>query len=124
MELWNCFHVMLQTGMRFCLHIQFKCAFMREWRGGSIIKKPLSFLWSQNTFLQSGFLLVCFCFPPPLETSAKTQDGVQHAFEELAIKILQTPGVWDRNAEKQRMQLTGSSAQRDKSFCTAYCSLA
>uniref|UniRef100_A0A8B9GQG6 RB18B protein n=1 Tax=Amazona collaria TaxID=241587 RepID=A0A8B9GQG6_9PSIT len=59
-----------------------------------------------------------------IETSAKTQDGVQHAFEELAIKILQTPGVWDRNAEKQRMQLTGSSAQRDKSFCAAYCPLA
>ncbi|KAM4645178.1 ras-related protein Rab-18-B-like [Amazona ochrocephala] len=58
-----------------------------------------------------------------IETSAKTQDGVQHAFEELAIKILQTPGVWDRNAEKQRMQLTGSSAQRDKSFC-AYCPFA
>ncbi|XP_065555023.1 ras-related protein Rab-18-B-like isoform X2 [Lathamus discolor] len=59
-----------------------------------------------------------------IETSAKTQDGVQHAFEELAIKILQTPGVCDRNAEKQRMQLTGSSAQRDKSFCAAYCPLA
>ncbi|KAM9520594.1 ras-related protein Rab-18-B-like isoform 1-T1 [Guaruba guarouba] len=59
-----------------------------------------------------------------IETSAKTQDGVQHAFEELAIKILQTPGVCDRNAEKQRMQLTGSSAQQDKSFCTAYCPLA
>ncbi|XP_030364397.1 ras-related protein Rab-18-B-like isoform X2 [Strigops habroptila] len=59
-----------------------------------------------------------------IETSAKTLDGVQHAFEELAIKILQTPGVWDRNAEKQRMQLTGSAAQQDKSFCTAYCTLA
>ncbi|XP_062484850.1 ras-related protein Rab-18-B-like [Pezoporus occidentalis] len=59
-----------------------------------------------------------------IETSAKTQDGVQHAFEELAIKILQTPDVWGRNAEKQRMQLTGSSAQRDKSFCAAYCPLA
>ncbi|XP_033925908.1 ras-related protein Rab-18-B-like [Melopsittacus undulatus] len=57
-----------------------------------------------------------------IETSAKTQDGVQHAFEELAIKILQTPGVCDSNTEKQRMQLTGS--QQDKSFCAAYCPLA
>ncbi|XP_063211025.1 ras-related protein Rab-18-B-like isoform X1 [Chroicocephalus ridibundus] len=58
-----------------------------------------------------------------IETSAKTQDGVQHAFEELVIKILQTPGLWDKDAEKRGVQLAESSAQRDKSLCGAYCPL-
>ncbi|NXG89756.1 RB18B protein, partial [Stercorarius parasiticus] len=58
-----------------------------------------------------------------IETSAKTQDGVQHAFEELVIKILQTPGLWDKSAEKRGVQLTASSAQQDKSLCGAYCPL-
>ncbi|NXW23025.1 RB18B protein, partial [Circaetus pectoralis] len=58
-----------------------------------------------------------------IETSAKTQDGVQHAFEELVIKILQTPGLWDKSAEKWGVQLMESSAQQDKSLCGAYCPL-
>ncbi|KFQ32458.1 Ras-related protein Rab-18-B, partial [Merops nubicus] len=40
-----------------------------------------------------------------IKTSAKTQDGVQHAFEELVIKILQTPGLWNKSTEKARLQL-------------------
>ncbi|NWU97226.1 RB18B protein, partial [Upupa epops] len=58
-----------------------------------------------------------------VETSAKTQDGVQHAFEELVIKILQTPGLWNKNKNKRGIQLTEPS-QQDKSFCGAYCPLA
>ncbi|XP_062451683.1 ras-related protein Rab-18-B-like isoform X1 [Rhea pennata] len=58
-----------------------------------------------------------------IETSAKTQDGVQHAFEELVIKILQTPGLWDKSAEK-RVQLMESSTQQEKKLCGAYCPLA
>ncbi|KAM6114686.1 ras-related protein Rab-18-B-like isoform 1-T1 [Phoenicopterus ruber ruber] len=58
-----------------------------------------------------------------IETSAKTQDGVQHAFEELVIKILQTPGLWDKSTEKRGVQLMESSAQQDKSLCGAYCPL-
>ncbi|NXP04450.1 RB18B protein, partial [Thinocorus orbignyianus] len=57
-----------------------------------------------------------------VETSAKTRDGVQHAFEELVIKILQTPDLWDKNA-KQGVQLRESSARQDKSLCGAYCPL-
>ncbi|KFP73472.1 Ras-related protein Rab-18-B, partial [Apaloderma vittatum] len=58
-----------------------------------------------------------------IETSAKTQAGVQHAFEELVIKILQTPGLCDKSIEKRRVQIMESSAQQDKSLCGAYCPL-
>ncbi|NXU61986.1 RB18B protein, partial [Horornis vulcanius] len=57
-----------------------------------------------------------------IETSAKTQDGVQHAFEELVIKILQTPGLWEKSTAKKGVQLVGSS-QRDQGLCGAYCPL-
>ncbi|KFO52664.1 Ras-related protein Rab-18-B, partial [Corvus brachyrhynchos] len=58
-----------------------------------------------------------------IETSAKTQEGVQHAFEELVIKILQTPSLWDKSTEKQGVQLTESSAQQDEGLCGAFCPL-
>ncbi|RLV88846.1 hypothetical protein DV515_00015224 [Chloebia gouldiae] len=58
-----------------------------------------------------------------IETSAKTQDGVQHAFEELVIKILQTPDLWDKGTAKKGVQLMESSAQQHKGFCGAYCAL-
>lgn len=58
-----------------------------------------------------------------IETSAKTQDGVQQAFEELVLKILQTPDLGDKSREKQGVQLMESSAQKDKGLCGAYCAL-
>ncbi|NXD98657.1 RB18B protein, partial [Chaetorhynchus papuensis] len=58
-----------------------------------------------------------------IETSAKTQEGVQHAFEELVIKILQTPGLWDKSREKQGVQLMESSAQQGEGLCGAICPL-
>ncbi|XP_027751809.1 ras-related protein Rab-18-B-like isoform X2 [Empidonax traillii] len=58
-----------------------------------------------------------------IETSAKTQDGVQHAFEELVLKILQTPGLWDKSTEKRGVRLVESSAQQSKSLCGSYCPL-
>ncbi|NWV19940.1 RB18B protein, partial [Origma solitaria] len=58
-----------------------------------------------------------------IETSAKTQNGVLDAFEELVLRILQTPSLWDKSPEKQGVQLMGSSAQQDKGFCGAYCPL-
>ncbi|XP_038019178.1 ras-related protein Rab-18-B-like isoform X3 [Motacilla alba alba] len=58
-----------------------------------------------------------------IETSAKTQDGVHHAFEELVLKILQTPDLWDKGTGKKGVQLTESSAQQNKGFCGASCAL-
>ncbi|NXA59944.1 RB18B protein, partial [Mohoua ochrocephala] len=58
-----------------------------------------------------------------IETSAKTQDGVHHAFEELVTKILQTPGLWDKGTEKRGVQLVESSAQQDEGSCGAFCPL-
>ncbi|XP_066423027.1 ras-related protein Rab-18-B-like [Molothrus aeneus] len=58
-----------------------------------------------------------------IETSAKTQDGVHHAFEELVIKILQTPDLWDKGTGKKGVQLLESSAQQHKGLCGAYCAL-
>ncbi|NWR45208.1 RB18B protein, partial [Regulus satrapa] len=58
-----------------------------------------------------------------IETSAKTQDGVEHAFEELVIKILQTPALWDKSPARKGVQLMQSSAQQEKGLCGAYCPL-
>ncbi|OXB71992.1 UNVERIFIED_CONTAM: hypothetical protein H355_003256 [Colinus virginianus] len=57
-----------------------------------------------------------------IETSAKTEDGVQHAFEELVIKILQTPNLLDKSTKKEGIQLK-ESTQQGKSLCAAYCPL-
>uniref|UniRef100_A0A2P2I3T9 Ras-related protein Rab-18-B-like n=1 Tax=Hirondellea gigas TaxID=1518452 RepID=A0A2P2I3T9_9CRUS len=45
-----------------------------------------------------------------IEASAKTQDGVQCAFEELVQKILQTPGLWEVDSRSQ-----GFTVSRDDS---------
>lgn len=58
-----------------------------------------------------------------IETSAKTQDGVHHAFEELVLKILQTPDLWDKGTGRKGVQFTESSAQQHKGFCGASCAL-
>ncbi|NWY47521.1 RB18B protein, partial [Sylvia atricapilla] len=57
-----------------------------------------------------------------IETSAKTEDGVQQAFEELVIKILQTPYVWEKSTFR-KLQLMDSSAQQNKGLCSGHCLL-
>ncbi|NWR10488.1 RB18B protein, partial [Paradoxornis webbianus] len=58
-----------------------------------------------------------------IETSAKTEDGVQQAFVELVMKILQTPGLWEKSTFREGIQLVDSSAQRNKGLCSAHCLL-
>ncbi|CAN8202074.1 unnamed protein product [Coccothraustes coccothraustes] len=58
-----------------------------------------------------------------IETSAKTQDGVYHAFEELVLKILQTPDLWAKGTGRKGVQLMESAAQQHQGFCGASCAL-
>lgn len=41
-----------------------------------------------------------------IEASAKTCDGVQCAFEELAEKIIQTPGLWESENQNKGVKLS------------------
>lgn len=102
-----------------------KCGFEGEYREASFLENIFSLCFRKN-FLQSRTLpanKIKSPFLPFPETSAKTRDGVQCAFEELVAKILETPGLCDKNAAKQRVQLLESSVQRDKSVCGAFCPL-
>lgn len=61
-----------------------------------------------------------------IEASAKTKDGVECAFEELVEKILQTPGLWEKDSPKNNIGLgTGSYGQSDggAGSCYGSCSL-
>uniref|UniRef100_A0A8C3IXB1 small monomeric GTPase n=1 Tax=Chrysemys picta bellii TaxID=8478 RepID=A0A8C3IXB1_CHRPI len=57
-----------------------------------------------------------------IETSAKTRDGVQCAFEEVVIKILQTPGLWDKDKQKFGVQLE-TATHTEEDVCGGYCTL-
>ncbi|XP_036375278.1 ras-related protein Rab-18-B [Megalops cyprinoides] len=57
-----------------------------------------------------------------IEASAKTRDGVQCAFEELVEKIIQTPGLWESEAQTQGVRLSDQD-QRAGGACGGYCSL-
>ncbi|KAJ8011150.1 hypothetical protein DPEC_G00055190 [Dallia pectoralis] len=57
-----------------------------------------------------------------IEASAKTRDGVQCAFEELVEKILQTPGLWESNAQPRGVQLADEDQDRTGG-CGGSCSI-
>ncbi|XP_022197227.1 ras-related protein Rab-18-B isoform X4 [Nilaparvata lugens] len=57
-----------------------------------------------------------------IESSAKTTDGVQCAFEELVQKIIQTPGLWETQEETSKRAAFRASSDNDpqqSSYC--YC---
>uniref|UniRef100_A0A4W3HQD8 small monomeric GTPase n=1 Tax=Callorhinchus milii TaxID=7868 RepID=A0A4W3HQD8_CALMI len=56
-----------------------------------------------------------------IESSAKTCDGVQCAFEEVVEKIMQTPGLWETEGH-QGVRLS-SAVPRGEDACSDYCSL-
>jgi len=53
-----------------------------------------------------------------IETSAKTQQGIQQAFEELVMKILDYPSLLDGEEKKDSVQVNDSNTQ-DSGAC--YC---
>lgn len=58
-----------------------------------------------------------------IEASAKTKDGVECAFEELVEKVIQTPGLWEKDSvQGGTMKLTEAAAGGVQS-CAGYCSL-
>ena len=56
-----------------------------------------------------------------IESSAKTRDGVQEAFEELVQKILQNPDLYTENASTVNVSSNPSSGSEPPSLCG--CSL-
>ncbi|XP_062994594.1 ras-related protein Rab-18-B-like isoform X2 [Elgaria multicarinata webbii] len=57
-----------------------------------------------------------------VEASAKMKDGVQNAFEEVVLRILQTPELW--NIRREGVKLAESRALKEPDACNAYCSVA
>ena len=56
-----------------------------------------------------------------IESSAKTREGVQCAFEELVEKIIQTPGLWEMAGDKKKgIQVSSGEGGQAQGAC-AYC---
>lgn len=53
-----------------------------------------------------------------IEASAKTKDGVECAFEELVEKIIQTPGLWDKEGQRGNTGVTLSNASDQAGACS------
>lgn len=56
-----------------------------------------------------------------LETSAKTSEGVQNAFEEVVRKILDTDGLWERRT--LHSGTVDLNSVENRSYCNGLCSL-
>jgi len=57
-----------------------------------------------------------------IESSAKTREGVQCAFEELVEKVIQTPGLWEMSSNaKQNRNLVVGSAGSENENAAANC---
>lgn len=61
-----------------------------------------------------------------IEASAKTKDGVECAFEELVEKVLQTPGLWEKENSKGSIGLGIGNTQENNGMGSCYgsCTLA
>ncbi|XP_066925649.1 ras-related protein Rab-18-like [Clytia hemisphaerica] len=60
-----------------------------------------------------------------IEASAKTKDGVECAFEELVEKVLQTPGLWEKDNAKGNIGLSAGNIHSGDAGggCYGSCSL-
>ena len=54
-----------------------------------------------------------------IESSAKTREGVQCAFEELVEKVIQTPGLWEMSSDrKKNIMVDGGGGGAGTSSCS------
>ncbi|XP_059058555.1 ras-related protein Rab-18-B-like [Achroia grisella] len=61
-----------------------------------------------------------------IESSAKTQDGINLAFEELVQKIIETPGLWETTKSSGNIRISQQQQQQpqEESSCYNYiCSI-
>ncbi|XP_060111622.1 ras-related protein Rab-18-B-like isoform X1 [Heteronotia binoei] len=57
-----------------------------------------------------------------IEASAKRKEGVQSAFEEAVVRILQTPELWD--VRREGVKMMEDSVLQEVPGCGSYCPLA
>ncbi|CAG9579571.1 unnamed protein product [Danaus chrysippus] len=59
-----------------------------------------------------------------IESSAKTQEGINLAFEELVQKIIETPGLWESTGSSSNIRVTSEERSQQESSCYDYtCSI-
>lgn len=56
-----------------------------------------------------------------IESSAKTQEGISLAFEELVQKIIETPGLWETGGSSSNIRISNEERrQQEESSCYDY----
>ncbi|KAI8420640.1 hypothetical protein MSG28_007884 [Choristoneura fumiferana] len=55
-----------------------------------------------------------------IESSAKTQEGISLAFEELVQKIIETPGLWESNPSSSNIRIGNEERREEQSSCYDY----
>ncbi|KAL4708824.1 hypothetical protein ACJJTC_019340 [Scirpophaga incertulas] len=55
-----------------------------------------------------------------IESSAKTQEGITLAFEELVQKIIETPGLWESGGSSSNIRISNEASGRQKEESTCY----
>lgn len=55
-----------------------------------------------------------------IESSAKTQEGISLAFEELVQKIIETPGLWETGGTSSNIRISNEERKREESSCYDY----
>ncbi|CAH0399287.1 unnamed protein product [Chilo suppressalis] len=59
-----------------------------------------------------------------IESSAKTQEGINLAFEELVQKIIETPGLWETGGASSNIRISNEERRQQESSCYDYtCSI-
>ncbi|XP_045496682.1 ras-related protein Rab-18-like [Colias croceus] len=59
-----------------------------------------------------------------IESSAKTQEGINLAFEELVQKIIETPGLWESTGSSSNIRISNEERRQQEQSCYDYtCSI-